>query len=227
MSLRQKNLTMFGFLPTALLVLLQAYTSNAKSVVYETAPSHLPSGWRHLGPADDTRRLSLSIALKQPGLQELRVRLDDISNPSHKAYGAHLSRDAVLRYREVSETAVDSVFFWLQESNVTDFALEDAWVRLNATVAQVNALLGCSMSSYRMAGVSDVLYRAHQYSLPEELLDSVDYVYPVTQFMTKRNLRRSSKSSSAGKKSIKRDSIVPRAGMLENKSLVAQESEII
>lgn len=204
---------MFGSLPIALLVLLQAFSANAKSVVYETAPTRLPNGWKYLGQADNTAKLSLSVALKQPGLQELRVRLDDISNPSHEAYGAHLSRDEVRQYRQVSGSAVDTVVSWLQSNNVSDFALEDAWVNFNATVAQVNTLLSCNMSSYRVSGSSNVLYRAKAYSLPEEMVDSVDYVYPVTQFMAKKGSKKPFNSSPIVKRSDP-ESLMPRAGML-------------
>lgn len=203
---------MISFLPTALLVLLQAYTASAKSIIHETAPSPLPAGWKHLGPADDRETLSLSIALKQPALQELRARLDEISNPSHDEYGAHLSRDAVRRYREVSESAVDAVFSWLQKSDVADFALEDARVKLNATVAQVNALLSCEISNYQMNGISSVLYRAQKYSIPEELLDSVDYIYPVTQFMPRQGVKRALPSPSIDKR-FSPQNLMPRAGM--------------
>lgn len=203
---------MLGFLPTALLVLLQAYTAHAKSVVYETAPTHLPNGWKHLGPASETAKLSLSIALKQPGLEELRKRLDQISNPSHEAYGAHLSKDEVHQYRQVSASAVDTVLSWLQGNDVTEFAVGNAWVNFNATVAEVNTLLSCTMSRYQMTGTPEVLYRALEYSLPEELLDSVDYVYPVTQFMARKRSTSSSVPSSIAKRSDSK-SLTQRAGL--------------
>lgn len=203
---------MLGLLPTALLVLLQAYAADARSVVYETAPAHLPNGWKHLGPASDTAKLSLSIALKQPGLEELRKRLDQISNPSHQTYGAHLSKDEVHQYRQVSASAVDTVLSWLQDNDVTEFAVEDAWVNFNATVADVNTLLSCTMSRYQVTGTLDVLYRALEYSLPEELLDSVDYVYPVTQFMTRKRSKSPSVPSSIAKRSDSK-SLTPRAGL--------------
>lgn len=202
---------MLGFLPTALLVLLQAYAADAKSVVHETAPSHLPNGWKNLGAAKDTAKLSLSIALKQPGLEELRKRLDQISNPSHEAYGAHLSKDEVRQYRQVSGSAVDTVLSWLQRNDVTEFAAEDAWVNFNATVAEVNTLLSCTMSRYQVNGTPDVLYRALDYSLPEELLASVDYVYPVTQFIAKKGSRQSSVSSPIARRSDSQ-SLTTRAG---------------
>lgn len=202
---------MWASLSTLLLITLQACRTDAGSVVHETAAAHLPTGWKHLGPAAASTRLSLSIALKQPGLQELRARLDDISNPSHADYGAHLSRDNVRRYTEVPATDVEAVIAWLEENNITKFAAEDAWVRFNATLGQVEALLSCNMSRYQHAEDPDVLYRARAYSLPEELLGAVDYVYPVTQFVASKKARRST-DPLAVEKRWEMSSHMPRSG---------------
>lgn len=171
-------------LPAVLLAtLLQVYTTDAKFVIHERASGYSAAAWKVLGPAGPSAQLSLSIALKQPGLQELRARLDDISNPSHEHYGAHLSRDSVRRYGEPSEVAVDTVLAWLGENEITDVQMptQSAWVRFNATVGQINTLLDCNMSRYQ--GAHGISYRSMAYSLPEELLDFVDFVYPVTQFV--------------------------------------------
>lgn len=187
-------------LPAVLLVnLIQICTSDAKFTVHEKARDPAVDGWELLGPADASTQLSLSIALRQPGLQELRARLDEISDPAHQDYGAHLSRDGVRRYGEAPDEAVDAVFAWLGENDITDVqaTAQTAWVRFNATVGQVNALLNCNMSRYQ--GEHGVAYRSMAYSLPDEVLDFVDYVYPVTQFManTKKKARRAAGASAA------------------------------
>lgn len=203
---------MLTSLSTLLIITLQACRTDARSVVHETAAAHLPMQWKHLGPADASTQLSLSIALKQPGLQELRARLDGISNPSHADYGAHVSRENIRRYTEVPATGLEAVTAWLEENGVTNHAAEDAWVRFNATVGQIDALLSCNMSRYRHAGSSDVLYRAKEYSLPEELLGSVDYVYPVTQFISASKKARRSASVSAVQERSKLSTPMSRSG---------------
>lgn len=203
---------MLKFLPATLLALLHICATEAKAVVHETALSHLPSGWKYIAPANDSTQLSLSIALKQPGLEELRKRLDDISNPSHHQYGAHLSRDEVRRYSAVSEPAVDTVLSWLQDYDIADIDVNDAWVRFNATVGQINELLSCRMSSYHVTGFSNTVYRAQRYSLPEELLSTIDYISPVTQFVSKKKEERASLQSAVTKRSESRD-VNARAGM--------------
>lgn len=188
-----------------------SWAAHAKSVVHETAPSQLPSDWTYAGPAADSESLSLSVALKQPGLQELRARLDDISNPSHKDYGQHVSRDLLSRYQAVPDLAVEQVVSWLEEYDVSEIKVDGTWVRFNATVGQVEELLVCKMSKYYRDGSSTAVYRAQQYGLPEKLLGSIDYVYPVTQFMNRNQNKRSSVvSHSVGRRS--ESSISPRAG---------------
>lgn len=207
-------------LPAVLLAtLLQICTSDAKFVIHEKARDPSVNGWKLLGPADLSTQLSLSIALKQPGLQELRARLDEISNPSHQDYGAHLSRNSVRRYGEAPDAAVDAVLAWLGENDITDVqaTARTAWIQFNATVGQVNALLDCNISKYQ--GIHGVSYRSTVYSLPEELLGLVDYVYPVTQFMantSKKARRAADASASATKKSAAHTNLKARAGMIPN-----------
>lgn len=205
-------------LPAVLLAtLLQICTSDAKFALHEKARDHSANDWKLLGPADLSTQLSLSIALKQPGLQELRARLDEISNPSHQDYGAHLTRKSVRRYAEAPDAAVDTVVAWLVENDITDVqtTTQTAWIRFNATVGQVNTLLNCNMSRYQ--GLHGVSYRSTEYSLPEELLNLVDYVYPVTQFTantSKKTRRAAGASVSASKKSATHTNLKARAGML-------------
>lgn len=186
---------MIKLLPSVLLALFQICASDAEQMVHEKVLEHLPTGWKFIAPASETTQISLSIALNQDGLEELRKRLDATSDPSHEHYGAHLSRDEVRQYRSVPEADIQAVVFWLQSNEVVDFAVEDAWVRFNATVGQINQLLSCNMSSYHVAGSSETLYRAWEYSLPEELLFAIDYIFPVTQFMTKTKTNNTTRAS--------------------------------
>lgn len=188
-------------LTTLLLTSTWSWATHAKIVVHETAPYQLPSGWKYAGPAADSAPLSLSVALKQPGLQELRARLDEISNPSHQDYGLHVSRDLLNRYQAVSPTAIQEVVSWLEDHGISKFRVEDTWIRFNATVGQVEKLLDCKMSTYERDGTSPAVYRSKQYSLPQELLDSVDYVYPVTQFLTSKQSKKSFASDSIERRS--------------------------
>lgn len=197
---------------TIFLGTLLSCLADARLVVHETAPNRLPSGWKYVGPAADSTQLSLSVALKQPGLQELRARLDRISNPSHQDYGAHLSRSELGWYRDIPDTTVQAVVSWLEDNDISDINIEDAWVRFNATVGQAEGLLNCTISKYQKDGVSSEVYRSKQYSLPEELLDSVDYVYPITQFLSSTKSRSTAAINSVERRSESRTHS-SRAGM--------------
>lgn len=188
-------------LTTLLLTSTWSWPTQAKNVVHETAPYQLPTGWRYIGPAADSEPLSLSVALKQPGLQELRARLDEISNPSHQDYGLHVSRDLLTRYQAVSPAAVQQVVSWLEDHGISQSRVEDTWIRFNATVGQLEKLLSCKISTYERDGTSPLVYRSKQYSLPEELLDCIDYVYPVTQFLAGKQNKNSLVSDSVERRS--------------------------
>lgn len=150
------------------------------------------------------------MALKQPGLQELKARLDEISGPSHQDHGLHVSRDLLSRYTVVQNTAAQQVVSWLEDKGISQITIDDTWIRFNATVGEVEALLSCKMSTYHRDGSSGAVYRAKQYSLPEELLSSIDYVYPVTQFLASKQSERSSVLHNVQKRS--EPIISPRAG---------------
>lgn len=202
---------MRSFFTAVFLTTSWSWATHAKSVVHETAPYQLPSGWKYIGPAADSQPLSLAVALKQPGLQELRARLDEISNPSHQDYGLHVSRDVLSRYQAVPQTAVQQVVSWLEDSAISAVRVDDTWIHFNATVGQVEALLSCEISAYQRDGTAAAMYRTEQYSLPEELLDSIAYVSPITQFLSSKQSKKSLLSNSIERRSKSRLHF-PRAG---------------
>lgn len=196
----------------ALLAASWSWETHAKIVVHETAPYPLPSGWKYTGPAAESQPLSLAVALKQPGLQELRARLDEISNPSHQDYGLHVSRDVLSRYQAVPQAAVQKVVSWLGDNAISEVTVDETWIHFNATVGQVESLMRCEVSRYLRDGSSAAVYRAKQYSLPEELLDSIDYVSPLTQFWISNQSKRSVISNPIERRSRSKLHL-PRAGM--------------
>lgn len=157
-------------------------TSNSRAV-FESA-KQLPQGWRLIGPAEDRLPLRLSIALKQPGLSDLKARLEVTSDPAAAEYGAHVSRDAMEAYQEPGEEAYHVVASWLEDYGIYDFKRDGAWVRFNTTVGGANRLLDCRFAQYRYGGEEPAL-RAREYALPARLAEHIDFVFPVTQFLSR------------------------------------------
>ncbi|KAL1864334.1 hypothetical protein Daus18300_007758 [Diaporthe australafricana] len=176
---------MAPLLPSALWVLVLATATQARPAsqwaVHETAI--VPSDWKYVGqPEVDTTVTRVSISLQQPGLDELRRRLDQISDIDNADYGAHLSRGQLEAYQEPAAEAVHNVMDWLSEHGIEDRLAQKYWISFNATVGLVNSLLRCNLSEYETPRSQRVL-RATEYSLPSELAQHIQFVYPLTQFL--------------------------------------------
>ncbi|KAJ5017413.1 Tripeptidyl-peptidase sed2 [Colletotrichum sp. SAR 10_99] len=167
-----------------------SHPTQRDGAIHESV-SQLPLGWRHVAPAEDFLTVRLSIALKQPGLSELKKRLDVTSDPSHPEYGQHVSRDLIDTLREPSLDAYPVVASWLETYEIHDFKLDGAWVRLHTTVGKANRLLDCKLSKYQFKGEKPVL-RAKEYTVPARVAEHVDFVFPLTQFISKPPRRQDS-----------------------------------
>ncbi|KAI3399800.1 hypothetical protein diail_5597 [Diaporthe ilicicola] len=176
---------MAPILPAALWALVLATATQARPAshwtVHETAI--VPSGWKYVGqPKVDTTVTRISISLQQPGLDELRRRLDQISDIDHADYGAHLSRSQLDAYQEPAAEAVHDVMNWLSGQGIEDRLAHKSWIFFNASVGMVNSLLSCNLSEYETPQSQRVL-RATEYSLPSDLAHHIQFVYPLTQFL--------------------------------------------
>ncbi|KAL8389062.1 hypothetical protein RB595_008817 [Gaeumannomyces hyphopodioides] len=155
-------------------------------VVHEKATVAALARWQYVAPAPDSARVRLSVALRQPGMKDLRARLDAVSDPAHADYGMHLSRDQVAAFAAPGADGVAAVSAWLEEAGIAGSRYDDADARVSfdTTVAAANRLLGCKLSTYKDKESDKQVVRAEEYSLPRALAEVVDFVYPVTQFIS-------------------------------------------
>ncbi|WYZ35975.1 hypothetical protein EsH8_X_000622 [Colletotrichum jinshuiense] len=182
------------------------HPTTSGHVVHESV-KQLPQGWRHFAPADDLLTVRLSVALKQPGMSELKARLELTSDPKQPEYGAHVSRDLMATFQEPTADSYAVVASWLQTYDIHDFVQDGAWVRLNTTVGKANRLLDCTFSKYQYQSQKPVL-RAKGYALPSYVSEHVDFVFPVSQFVNKPP-RRDLRAREASK--VKRQSAMPQS----------------
>ncbi|KAI0832292.1 subtilisin-like protein [Hypoxylon sp. FL0890] len=143
---------------------------------------NLPAGWRFEKPAKADEPINLSIVLKQPRINELKARLNRISDPLHAEYGHHLTRDEANAYRAPDKSALESVHSWLESNRITNVTTDGSTVKVTATVVEINRILHTTLGHYSFRGYSSVL-RAQAYSLPRLLDGNIDFVYPISNFM--------------------------------------------
>ncbi|TQV99932.1 hypothetical protein V2A60_005350 [Cordyceps javanica] len=148
-------------------------SASARNVVLETV-SVLPLNWKQLDDViDPTWGINFSIALKQP--------MVDIATLMANG-GRHLSLDEVQALRTPDLSYVNAVMRWLKDENITNATLNQDLVHVQTTIAEAERLLDGTFSRYIYDGKIGKL-RTQKYSIPEELIDAISFIYPVANFM--------------------------------------------
>ncbi|KAK8148155.1 hypothetical protein G3M48_000256 [Beauveria asiatica] len=150
-----------------------AASASARSVVLEHVPV-LPADWKQLdNVVDSAGEVSFSIALKQP----------NIDIPALMAQGGkHISLDEVRAMRAPDRSCVDRVMKWLRDENISNVRQERDMIHVHTTVADAEKLLSGNFSHHAHGGKVSEL-RTQEYSIPEELADSISFINPVANFM--------------------------------------------
>lgn len=146
----------------------------------------VPDGWAfHSRPsADDKIQLSISIRHDKSD-DELKRRLDMISDPKSSDYGSFLSREEVRDLRRPGQEDVDAVLGWLSEGGV-EGRLEGDWVRLEVTVGQARDLLGAELAYYTFTDGETregPVLRAREYGVPDRVRHAIGFVHPLANFL--------------------------------------------
>ncbi|GKZ23232.1 vesicle formation at the endoplasmic reticulum [Aspergillus brasiliensis] len=159
---------------TALLCSLAASTN---AIVHEKLAA-VPSGWQHVEDAGSDHQISLSIALARKNLDQLESKLKELSTPGESQYGQWLDQEDVDALFPVASD--EAVISWLRSANITHIARQGSLVNFATTVDKVNKLLKTTFAYYQ-SGSSQRL-RTTEYSIPDDLADSIDLISPTTFF---------------------------------------------
>ncbi|KAH8991251.1 peptidase S8/S53 domain-containing protein [Lactarius akahatsu] len=147
----------------------------------------IPENWESLGlPPADTM-IDLYIALKPYRENALIDALNEVSDPGHTRYGAHLSREQVADIVAPHPDTVQLVHSWLEHHRVLPSSISvthggSFLTVTRASVSQANDLLGASYQLYTHTKTNETIIRTLGYSLPVALHGHVQTVAPTTFF---------------------------------------------
>ncbi|TFY66956.1 hypothetical protein EVG20_g4128 [Dentipellis fragilis] len=134
--------------------------------------------------APEDQVFNLHFALAQNDFAALEQKLYAISTPGNVEYGNHLTKDEVEELIAPSPDSVSALDSWLSSLNLTSQAYSPAGdVRsVSLTVKQANQLLDAEYATFvdQKSGVKAV--RTLSYSIPVDLKEHIDVVYPTTSF---------------------------------------------
>ncbi|KAK3352893.1 tripeptidyl-peptidase-like protein [Lasiosphaeria hispida] len=171
----------------ALLGLSIAPANGAPTVVLEKSEG-IPPGWTLQSSASASEMITLFVALKEPGMHELKKRLSQrYEDPAHPEFGSkHLSRDEVHHYRKPNRNVIETVSGWLKSSGIRDVRGQGSVLSFSASVRTVKSLFQADLAHYVYGNDGKPVLRAQNYTVPTWLRDDIDFVHPITNFMPPR-----------------------------------------
>ncbi|KAJ3530886.1 hypothetical protein NM208_g9122 [Fusarium decemcellulare] len=163
--------------------LVLAGLSTAKSILLEDTPV-LPDGWEQVDQTvDPDHTLRLSIAMRQPDIDNLKTRLRSRDASSGEFTQRHLSQKDAMALREPDQADVDEVLAWLKSKGMAAKATPDKdWIHVKTTIESAEDLLDMKIGFYQFENQDPVL-RTREYSVPESVADAISFIHPIANFM--------------------------------------------
>ncbi|KAJ3493583.1 hypothetical protein NLG97_g4642 [Lecanicillium saksenae] len=168
------------FLP--ILVATLAAASPMSQFITKQALASVPEGWALQGAAPADQQLNLHIRVKEENLDQLQKRLLEISDPDHKDYGKHMTKDEVDALTAPTKDTVDSVTKWLASHGIQAGELSSGMLSVSVSVNQAKQMLDADYGVYTHADTGREIVRATSYSLPQAVHGAIEMVQPTTLF---------------------------------------------
>jgi tripeptidyl-peptidase-1 len=143
----------------------------------------VPRDWTEVGLAPKSELINLQIGLKQGNQGIIEKHLLEVSDPSHKRYGQHLTATEVNNIISPSSETIDLVRSWLQGNNISSMTLNQAkdWISLSIRIQDAESLLRTKYSVFQHDD-GTAISRAPEFSLPLHLHEHIDVIQPTTSF---------------------------------------------
>jgi len=170
----------------AALALLELLTlcvlASSPYAVKETHP--VPQKWARVGPAPHNQHIDLQIGLRQSQFDELERHLYEVSDPSDRRYGQHLSPPEVNDLVKPTEETLKLVQEWLEGNEIHNVYYSPArdWITLSLPIGRAESLLGTKYSVFQHHDDGTRIIRTPQWSLPLHLHAHIDVIQPTNSF---------------------------------------------
>ncbi|KAK4175257.1 putative Tripeptidyl-peptidase precursor [Triangularia setosa] len=188
---------MVDMLPLIFLTLLSGValinpTIASPSVILEKIEAKsIPPGWTFDYNATSSDKLTLTIALKEPGFADIKARLHQ------RQFGGnnhHLSREQIHTYLQPKTKNIETIKSWLKSNaGVKNVHVQGRLLSFEATARQVKDLFSADLKHYTYSSGDDdedlprtTALRALSYHIPSWLRAHINFVHPITNFMPPR-----------------------------------------
>ncbi|KAL7948753.1 peptidase S8/S53 domain-containing protein [Trichoderma barbatum] len=139
---------------------------------------NLPTGWtKFRDVVNPARHMRLSIALRQPNIDQLDAKMAESGN--------RLSIEEIRQLQAPAQKDVDAVLQWLSQNNLTG-VVDNDFIHVSVTVAEAEPLLGMKVSRFGYQDKKPVL-RTTKYTVPDSVAGAISFIHPLANFMSVRH----------------------------------------
>lgn len=170
-------------LATLLFSLPSAALPQKASIIHEKRDLQQRSPWSKQKRIPQDETMEMRIGLKQPSTQDAHDALMEVSDPTSSKYGQHWSPEEVFEAFAPSEETVQAVVDWV--TSTLDIEVErlnlgpsKGWLSFQPTVGEAEKLLGTEYWLYEHESQESMAAGVDHYSVPEDLAEHIDFVFP-------------------------------------------------
>ncbi|KAF3024282.1 hypothetical protein E8E14_013162 [Neopestalotiopsis sp. 37M] len=177
----------------ALVPLCVAAPTTSSHVLHEQRRSH-DRVWKRSSRLDSSAVLPMRIGLTQSNLEKGPALLKEVSHPSSPKYGQYLTASEIHELFAPAEEAVSSVKEWISSFGIDPSRIihsdNKGWLAFDASASEVEAMFDTEFYEYSHDESGKLRVGCDEYSVPEHLLQHIDFIKPGVKMMpvTKRNV---------------------------------------
>jgi len=153
--------------------------------------------WTEVGKSEGTLPITLTFAVKQQNIEDLRELLVEVSTPGNSRYGKHLTSEEALKMVAPSKDSIVLIKKWIASKLGTSVHVESLTansdvLKIETSISQAEKLLKCEYYDYK--GVTAYgkeisvtrVKMGTNYEVPSFVANYLDFVSPTHRFPSLR-----------------------------------------
>lgn len=141
----------------------------------------IPHGWKPSNYPPLEQNLKLDIYISPASDGELEQMVLSRSIPGDARYGIHLELNEIIEMQKPPPDITIRIAKWLKEAGIEDIEWEPLQASFHSTISQAESLLNTTFQTFEDER-GNVIVRALSYSIPSDLVNSVEMIQPTTRF---------------------------------------------
>ncbi|KAK3936734.1 alkaline serine protease [Diplogelasinospora grovesii] len=166
----------------------------ASHTLHERAMPHWSNTWTKTEKLPSDALLPMRIGLKQSNLDIGHNMLMDISDPTSRNFGKHLSPEEVIESFSPPEHSVQIVTDWVASAGIAKERVSQSankqWIQFDADAAEVEDLLLADFYVFEHLSTGTKNVACDEYHVPKHIQEHIDYITPGIRLRAKKTQKK-------------------------------------